>query len=269
MGTAGGGGPAQTEAGLYGSDTHWEQYIGFHVVDTNEEVIGKLSALWTDDAGQPAYLGVRTGWFGKNHVFPANAADVDAARERIRVPFSIDSVREAPTFASDEELTESDQGSIREYFGAFGYQRSEEPIPRTSADQPHLDAPAGDASLKLSEEQIKVGKREVEAGGVRLRKVVRTETVNQPVELKREEVVVERVPGSEATGRAQHEFEQHEVYVPLRREEAVVEKESRVREEVRVRKNARSDTQNVSEQVRKEDVEIEREGEAREGGECR
>jgi Domain of unknown function (DUF2382) len=54
--------------------------------------------------------------------------------------------------------------------------------------------------VPISEEQVKVGTREVEAGAVRLRKVVHTEVVNQPVELRREEVIVERVvagtPGS-------------------------------------------------------------------------
>ncbi len=111
---------------------------------------------------------------------------------------------------------------------------------------------------------MRVGKREVVAGGVRLRKVVRTETVNQPVELRREELIVERVPANESTGRGEADFQQREIYVPLRREEAVVQKEARVREEVRVRKDARTDRQTVSEQVRKEDVEIEREGAARE-----
>lgn len=43
-----------------------------------------------------------------------------------------------------------------------------------------------------------------------------------------------------------------------------MEKEAHVREEVRVRKDARSEQQTVSGQVRKEDVEIQREGEARE-----
>jgi uncharacterized protein (TIGR02271 family) len=76
--------------------------------------------------------------------------------------------------------------------------------------------------------------------------------------------VVERIPASEARGAAERAFEQDEIYVPLRREEAVVQKEAQVREEVRVRKDAHSEQQTISEKVRREDVEIEREGEARE-----
>jgi len=248
---------------------NWERYVGHHVVDQDEEVIGKLHSLWTDESGQPAFLGVKTGWvFGKNHVVPAESAQLDAQRERIRLPFSVQAVKDAPTFDPDCELSDADEQRIREYFSKFGYKQTQaQQGSRTmSAGQCATGQTAEQASVKLSEEQVKVGKREVVAGGVRLRKIVRTETMNQPVELRREELVVERVPANEATGRAQHEFEQREVYVPLRREEPVVQKEARVREEVRVRKDARTDTQTVSEQVRKEDVQIEREGEARQVG---
>ena len=65
------------------------------MVDQNNEVIGKLSSLWTDESG-PAYLGVKTSWFsGKNHVIPAHAARVDARRERIWVPFSEQVVKDS------------------------------------------------------------------------------------------------------------------------------------------------------------------------------
>ena len=48
-----------------------------------------------------------------------------------------------------------------------------------------------------------------------------------------------------------------EIYVPLRREEAVVQKEAHVREEVRLGKKE-EETKTISETVRKEDVEVEK-----------
>jgi uncharacterized protein (TIGR02271 family) len=244
----------------------WERFIGHHVIDRDEEVMGKLSSLWTDETGQPSFLGVKTGWLlGKTHVVPAEAADVDPRRERIRLPFSVQAVKDAPTFDPDCELSDEDERRIRDYFSRFGYQpTSRATMPQTTAQPTERGRQAEQSSMRLSEEQVKIGKREVTTGGVRLRKIVRTETVNQPVELQREEIVVERVPASEATGKAQHAFQEREIYVPLRREEPVIQKEAGVREEVRVRKDVRTDTQRVSEQVRKEDVEVEREGEARE-----
>ena len=57
-----------------------------------------------------------------------------------------------------------------------------------------VTATAGEKNMvvPLYQEQINVGKREEEAGSVRLKKIVRTETVNVPVELRHEEVVIDR-----------------------------------------------------------------------------
>ena len=109
----------------------------------------------------------------------------------------------------------------------------------------------------MSQEELKVGKRQVEYGAVRLRKVIRTETVNQPVELSREEIVIERVPAGQAQP-GNKAFNQQEIYIPLRREEPVIQKESRVTEEVRARKRTETEKQTVSEQVRREDVQVDR-----------
>lgn len=255
-------------------DRNFENYIGHHVVDREEEVIGRLSTLWLDETGQPAYLGVKTSWFsGKHHVIPAHTAQIDSRRERIRVPFSEQAVKDAPAFDPDAELSDSNEREIEDYFARFGHgQRGTSTMQQQTGQTARQGAEIGQrtgqqaehASMKLSEEQVKIGKRQVEAGGVRLRKIVRTETVNKPVELRREEIVVERVPSNERTGTGDRAFEQGDIYIPLRREEAVVEKESRVREEVHVRKDSRTEQQNVTEQVRREDVEIQREGEARE-----
>lgn len=111
--------------------------------------------------------------------------------------------------------------------------------------------------MPISEEQVKVGKREVEQGGATIRKEVRTERVNTPVDLKREELVIERTSATDSTvpGDA---FEQSEVRVPLKKEEAVVEKKPRVVGEVRVGKKQETERQNVSETVRKEEVKVDR-----------
>jgi uncharacterized protein (TIGR02271 family) len=251
-------------------DRNFERYIGHHVVDRDDEVIGKLSTLWTDETGEPAYLGVKTSWFsGKHHVIPAHSARVDRQRERIWVPFSEQAVKDAPAFDPDCELSDANEREIDEYYGRHGHQRRAQMQSQTGTQanlgtQQRTGRETNEATVKLSEEQLKVGKREVEAGGIRLRKIIRTETVNQPVTLKREEVIVERVPASEARATGERCFEQEEIYVPLRREEAVIQKEARVREEVRVRKEAQQDQQTITENVRREDVEIERQGEARE-----
>jgi uncharacterized protein (TIGR02271 family) len=197
-------------------------------------------------------------------------------------------VKNAPSYAEETEMDQAREWEVYSYYGikrgkgtSAGQTEARIAEQQRGGSIPCASGTAGQESMvgkaqsqpgmprkeektmQLSEEELKVGKRQVEAGGVRLRKIIRTETVNQPVELKREEIVVERVPAGEARAPQQTKFEGEEVYIPLRREEVVIEKEARVREEVRVRKETQTDRQEVSEQVRKEDVEIEETGEAR------
>ena len=82
---------------------------------------------------------------------------------------------------------------------------------------------------------MKVGKRTVGAGKVKLHKTVTTEQANVPVELKHEDIVIERVTAHEV-GSAKDPFQEEQIKVPLSREEPVVNKEVRVKEGVRVQK---------------------------------
>ena len=117
--------------------------------------------------------------------------------------------------------------------------------------------------VPITEEEVKVGKREVEKGAVRIRKEVHTETVNQPVELRREEVVVERVAPGTPGAVPEDAFKEGEIRVPLKEEEAVVQKTAKVTGEVRLRKEVETETKNIQETVRKEEVRVENEGDAR------
>ena len=127
-----------------------------------------------------------------------------------------------------------------------------------AAIRPAPDAEASSAEIALHEEQLKVGKRNVVAGQVRLHKIVRTEEVNVPVELKSEHVVIERIPAGEAKGTGATSFNEERIEIPLSREEAVVEKVSQVTGGVRVRKTEEVRQETVHDSVRREDVEEER-----------
>lgn len=123
--------------------------------------------------------------------------------------------------------------------------------------------------VPLAEERLEVDKRELEAGLVRLRKVVKTEIVHMPVELRREEIIVERVEaGGASTGGAgePHVFgDQHgdEIVIPLVKEEAVVQKESKVFSEVHVHKVTHTETKQIQETVRREEVVVDQPGRER------
>jgi uncharacterized protein (TIGR02271 family) len=115
------------------------------------------------------------------------------------------------------------------------------------------------AEVPLSEEKVNVGKTTVGAGKVNVHKTVKTEQVNVPVELKREDVVIERLGADEAKPGEQAFREEH-VEVPLSQEEPVVEKKTHVTGGVRVRKTEGTEQETINESVRRENVEIDESG---------
>ncbi len=108
--------------------------------------------------------------------------------------------------------------------------------------------------VQRSEEELRAGVREREAGQVSVRKRVRTERERIAVPKKREEVSVERVAVDREA--SETEIGEDEVSVPVVEEEVVVDKRPVVKEEIRVRKDVVEDEEIVEEEVRKEEVDI-------------
>jgi uncharacterized protein (TIGR02271 family) len=123
--------------------------------------------------------------------------------------------------------------------------------------------PTTDDAMTLSEERVNVGTQQVEAGRARLRKYVVTENVTETVPVSHEEVRVTREPitdanvGSALDGPAISE-EEHEV--TLHAERPVVEKEAVPVERVRLDTETVTEQQQVSETVRKEQVDTDGDG---------
>jgi uncharacterized protein (TIGR02271 family) len=122
--------------------------------------------------------------------------------------------------------------------------------------------------LTRSEEELSIGKHEVEAGEVRVGKHVETERVSEPVSRTRERVRIERRPVNEAV-RGAAPFGDEEIRVPLREEEVHVEKRPVVKEELVISKDRVTDTQNVQADVKKERFDIDKQGRVLEEGDER
>ncbi len=109
--------------------------------------------------------------------------------------------------------------------------------------------------VQRTEEELRAGTREREAGEVGVRKTVRTDRERMEVPTRREEVTVDRVPVSEGAA-TEAQIGEDEVRVPLTEEEVVVEKRPVAKEEVRIRKDVVEDTQVVEEDVRREEIDV-------------
>nr|WP_295373676.1 YsnF/AvaK domain-containing protein [uncultured Sphingosinicella sp.] len=114
--------------------------------------------------------------------------------------------------------------------------------------------------IPIVEEQLRVGKREVNRGGARVRSYVREVPVHEQVSLREEHVSVERRPVNETLSGGQFggadAFQERTIDMTETSEEAVVAKEAQVREELVVKKTAEERVENVDETVRRTEVDV-------------
>lgn len=118
------------------------------------------------------------------------------------------------------------------------------------------------ATIPVVEERLRVGKREVNRGSVRVRSYIVEEPVREQVRLREERVQVERRPINEAAkpvvkGSPGDLMQERTVEVTETAEQAVVGKEARVTEEVVVSKTANERVEQIDDSVRRTKVEIE------------
>lgn len=113
--------------------------------------------------------------------------------------------------------------------------------------------------LPLYKEQLNVGTRQVDDGTVTIRKVVKTETVNEPVQLRTESVVIDRQPA--ATGQVAENsqpFQNQEITIQLHHDEPVIQKQIVPTGQVVAQVRSDVQQQNVQEQVRRDTVAIDK-----------
>jgi uncharacterized protein (TIGR02271 family) len=151
----------------------------------------------------------------------------------------------AGTVGSGMSMGDTETGEFREH------DRNQEGLSQPGSDLEDED----ELRVQRSEEELRAGTREREAGSVKVRKRVRVDRERIEVPTRREEVSVERVPvRGEAT---EAQIGADEVSVPVVEDEVVVQKKPVAKEEIRIRKDVVHERQIVEEDVRREEVDIE------------
>ena len=203
-----------------------EQARGDHalVVDSAGDPVGELEAIYYDDeTGEPAWVGVRTASEPQRRMLaPVEGAElagesVQLAHERVAV--------EASGAVEAESIDAEAEAGLRDHYG----------LP---------------PELVRYEEELEVGTRPEEAGAVRIRKSVESDSVEQHVPREVEHAELEHVPvDGEDSGLVETLPDGFE-------EELVVTKRLVVRERVIVRKETQVEQETVIADVRREQVEI-------------
>ena len=114
--------------------------------------------------------------------------------------------------------------------------------------------------IPIVEEELRVGKREVQRGGARVRSYIRSVPVQQDVSLREEHVVVERRPVESQTlrgaGAGGDLLRERTIEMVENVEQAVVEKVATVREEVVIKKTAEVHNERVEDTVRRTEIDV-------------
>ena len=137
---------------------------------------------------------------------------------------------------------------------AWDVRRQTSASPPTKAATPRTQ----DEVIPVYEEELKVGKRVVEQGHVRVRVYTVEHPVQEGVTLREERVAVERRPVDRpASGMPGEAFRERTVDVTTHREEPVISKEARLKEEIVIHKEADQRTETVRDTARRTEVEVE------------
>ncbi len=237
------------------------------VVGSDGSEIGRVGQVYTDnDTGQPSWVTVKTGWFGTNESFvPLEAASIEDGT--IRVPYDKDMIKGAPNNDAGEPLSETDEQQLYSYYNltgrdyAAGYDqsqaRSDGTGTGTGTDIPAQRTVSGDTDyLTRSEEQLHVGTEKVQTGRARLRKFVVTAQQTVTVPVTREEVRVVREPVAPGDTVDDVTIGEAAADVVLTEERVVVNKETVPVEKVRLDTETVTEQRDVTESVRKEQIEL-------------
>ena len=263
-----------------------DKYAGYTVVDEGGSKIGKVDDLFLDESDQPEYFGVKMGFLGTSStLIPADIATINNEQGFIEVSQPKSTVQDGPAFDDDREITPEYENEVRSYYGLSAVTSTEDrgtysgysgevgsgmsmgdtetgEFREHAADDEGVHQSRGDdlededeLRVQRSEEELRAGTREREAGAMKVRKRVRTDREQIEVPTKHEEVTVERVPVEGEATEAQ--IGEDEVSVPVTEEEVVVDKRAVAKEEIRLRKDVVEDTEVVEEDVRREEIDVE------------
>ena len=258
------------------------EWRGANLVDRDGDKIGKIEEIYLDaQSNEPEWALVNTGLFGSKSTFvPIRDASRDG--EDLQVPVEKAHVKDAPSIDPDGQLSQQEESELYRHYGldysADGDASGERAATGGNGDVGGERTATGgngdvsgertatggdDGAMTRSEEELRVGTTQRESGRVRLRKYVDTEEVEQTVPVQREEVRVEREPITDDNSDAAlsgPDITEDEHEVVLHEEEVVAEKRAVPKERIRVEKDEVTDEQQVSDTLRKEQIDVDDRG---------
>jgi uncharacterized protein (TIGR02271 family) len=230
------------------------QDASFHYERNDEGIWGAIKKLFMPDDESHLYAeGIRRGY--AMLVVRTGAGDQERIISLLESQDAVDVETHAAEWRqSGWSGVHAGQAAWETQLGASAATRS-----ASSGVATGTAGPGQEEVIPVYEEQLRVGKREVGRGSVRVRSYVVEQPVQEQVHLREERVHVERRPvdrPADIAAGAAEPFRERTIEVTATAEEAVAAKEARVKEEIVVGKDTEERTETVSDTVRRTEVEI-------------
>jgi len=207
---------------------------GDEVYGSDNEKIGKVA-----EVGQGYFLVQKGMFFHKDMYLPTRAmARVDRGNVYLNV-----AKHDAENIATERLPAQGDA-----WYGTTA---------TTSTAQRTMARGNEEIVVPVVEEQLRAGVREVEGGSARIVKDVITEQQSIDVPVSHEEVYVTERSVNRAATQADMDTMNREIDIPLTEQEVVTQKQAVVTGEVGIRKEVTTETERVSDTVRREEVHVE------------
>jgi uncharacterized protein (TIGR02271 family) len=255
---------------------------GHDLVDRDGVKAGSIVDLYVDEhTEQPSWALVRTGLLGSRQTLvPLDQATVPLAAVvsgagSVQVPLEDATIRDAPSVAVGEEISDAAAVALRRYYslgdpgapaedddgqpGAEPFDaRTAEPDETTMEEMTTASTEASGTMIR-SEEELRVRTR-VRARRVRIKRYVVTDYVTTTIPVRREELRLEEALVDEAGLTAAPALPGDGRDMVLHQEEVVVSKRVVARERVRLRVETVTERRRISGEVRKERIEVDESG---------
>lgn len=181
---------------------------------------------------------------------------------------SEDEAERAADILDDNGAVDVDERASQYGYGSADYGSTTSAVTGTAAytgvDTTSGELPANtgtDQTIKVIQENLEVGKREVQTGGVRVRSRIVERPVEESLRLREERVTVQRTPVNRpATAADLNAFQDGQIELTEHAEVPVVSKTANVVEEISVGKEVNERVETVRDTVRNTEVDVENVG---------
>lgn len=236
---------------------------GWTLVDKDHNDIGKIGDMFADTktGDIPFYIAHYDqvlGLGGKKTLLPADKTDLDHEGQRVLFHGISEDLKNAPEYTDDER----DYGKFYDYWRGREFEKP--PMEHVEHKEPE-PAEGRERVIPETEERLEVGKREEQVGETMIHKEVEThpETVREPVRKTRVRVYRRPVEAGMETGPGTEELREGEtIKIPVTEEKLVTQKTEEVTGEVVIQPETVMEEEEVTTELKKEHVKVEKHGEA-------